>query len=125
MYVCMVNRVRLPILLVVSWTEKINFSLSTFAPEKLVARALPSLVILLISTLRLNPVRTYGIPPEFHGGVHLFILNRHTPSVQSPVYRVTHGMLKVPTTRVYRFTLTKLSVIYDFPILLFYKYFIV
>ena len=32
---------------------------------------------------------TYGIPPEFRGGVHLFILNRHTPSGQSRVYRVT------------------------------------
>ena len=31
---------------------------------------------------------TYGIPPEFRGGVHLFILNRHTPSDQSRVYRV-------------------------------------
>ena len=32
---------------------------------------------------------TYGIPPEFRGGVHLFILNRHMPSGQSRVYRVT------------------------------------
>ena len=32
---------------------------------------------------------TYGIPPEFRGGVHLFILNRRTPSGQSRVYRVT------------------------------------
>ena len=33
---------------------------------------------------------TYGIPPEFRGGVHLFIYNRHTPSSgQSRVYRVT------------------------------------
>ena len=31
----------------------------------------------------------YGIPPEFRGGVHLFIRNRHTPSAQSLVYRVT------------------------------------
>ena len=30
---------------------------------------------------------TYGIPPEFRGGVHL--RNRHTPSGQSRVYRVT------------------------------------
>ena len=29
----------------------------------------------------------YGLPPEFRGGVH-FILNRHTPSGQSRVYRV-------------------------------------
>ena len=38
MYVCMaitysrINQVRLPILRVVSWTEKINISLSAFAP---------------------------------------------------------------------------------------------
>ena len=45
-YVCMVitysrvwiNRVRLPILLVVRRTEKINISLSAFAPENLVSR---------------------------------------------------------------------------------------
>ena len=35
--------------------------------------AVPSRVSLLISILRLNLVRTYGIPPEFRGGVHLFI----------------------------------------------------
>ena len=52
--------------------------------------AVPSRISLLISILRLNLVRTYGIPPEFRGGVHLFVLNRHTPSVQSRVYRVTH-----------------------------------
>ena len=34
-------------------------------------------------------VLTYEIPPEFRGGAHLFILNRHTPSGQSQVYRVT------------------------------------
>ena len=28
---------------------------------------------MLISILRLNLVLTYGIPPEFRGGVHLFI----------------------------------------------------
>ena len=38
---------------------------------------------------RADLVLTYGIPPEFRGGVHLFILNRHTPSGQSRVYRVT------------------------------------
>ena len=32
---------------------------------------------------------TYGTPPEFRGSVHLFIYNRHTPSGQSRVYRVT------------------------------------
>ena len=36
-------------------------------------------------SIRLNLVLTltYGIPPEFRGGVHLFIYNRHTPSGQS------------------------------------------
>ena len=52
--------------------------------------AVPSRIRLLISILRLNLVLTYGVPPEFRGGVHLFILNRHTPSDQSRVYRVTH-----------------------------------
>ena len=51
--------------------------------------AVPFRVNLLISILRLNLVLTYGIPPEFRGGVHLFIYNRHTPSGQSRVYRVT------------------------------------
>ena len=50
--------------------------------------AVPSRVSLPISILRLNLVLTYEIPPEFHGGVHLFILNRHTPSGQSQVYGV-------------------------------------
>ena len=51
--------------------------------------AVPSRVSLLISILRLNLVLTHGVPPEFRGGVHLFIYNRHTPSGQSRVYRVT------------------------------------
>ena len=33
--------------------------------------AVPSRVSLLISMLRLNLVLTYGIPPEFRGGVHM------------------------------------------------------
>ena len=33
-----INRVRSPILIVVSWTGKINISLSAFAPENLVSR---------------------------------------------------------------------------------------
>ena len=32
--------------------------------------AVPSRVSLLISILRLNLVLTYGVPPEFRGGVH-------------------------------------------------------
>ena len=35
--------------------------------------AVPFRVSLFISILRLNLVLTYGIPPEFRGGVHLFI----------------------------------------------------
>ena len=35
--------------------------------------AVPSRVSLLISILRLNLVLIYGIPPDFRGGVHLFI----------------------------------------------------
>ena len=79
MYVCMVitysrvwiNRVRLPILLVVSWTGKIIFPcpracLRIWSRET--GSAVPSRVSLLISILRLNLVLTYGIPPEFRGG---------------------------------------------------------
>ena len=44
--------------------------------------AVPSRISLLISLLRLNLVRTYGIPPEFRGGV--------PPSAQSRVYRVMY-----------------------------------
>ena len=68
MYVCMVitysrvwiNRVRLPILLVVSYTCLRIWSRET-------GSAVPSRVSLLISILRLNLVLTYGIPPEFRG----------------------------------------------------------
>ena len=35
--------------------------------------AVPSCVILLIPILRLNLVLTYRIPPDFRGGIHLFI----------------------------------------------------
>ena len=35
--------------------------------------AVPSRASLLISMLRLNLMLTYEIPPEFRGGVHLFI----------------------------------------------------
>ena len=52
-----------------------HISLSAFAPENLVSRdgfgsPIPAY---LHTVLRLNLVLTYGIPPEFHGGVHLFI----------------------------------------------------
>ena len=65
-----------------------NISLSEFAPENLVSRdgfgsPVPRQPAHLISILRLNLVLTYEIPPEFRGGVHVFIYNRHTPSDQS------------------------------------------
>ena len=34
--------------------------------------AVPSRVSLLMSIFRLNMVLTYGIPPDFRGGVHVF-----------------------------------------------------
>ena len=42
-----------------------NIPLSPFAP--------PSSVSLLIPILKLNMVLTYGIPPDFRGGVHLIV----------------------------------------------------
>ena len=61
--------------------------------------AVSSRVSLLISIPRLNLVLTYGIPPEFRGGVHFFFLKRHTPSGAVPVYRVT----QLRTDGVWRF----------------------
>ena len=51
-----------------------NIPLSPCVPEiwsREMGSAVPSRVSLLISILRLNLVLTYGIPPEFRGGVHL------------------------------------------------------
>ena len=59
-----INSVRLPTLLVVSF-------LGVWSRET--GSAVRSRVSLLISILRLNLVLTYGIPPEFRGGVHLCI----------------------------------------------------
>ena len=50
--------------------------------------AVASRVSLLIPILRLNMVLSNWIPPEFRGGVHLFISNRHMPPGQCQVYRV-------------------------------------
>ena len=65
--------------------KKTHISLSPFAPENLVSRntglAVPSRVSLLISTLKLNLVLAYGIPPNFRGGVHLLILSYAVGSV--------------------------------------------
>ena len=51
-----------------------NISPSAFAPENLASRdgfGSPNLVL------------TYGVLPEFRGGVHLFILNGHTYAIGS------------------------------------------
>ena len=87
-----INRVRLAILLVVSWTGKVHISLSPFAPENLVSR------------------NGFGSPvPRQPGYLHtraesgaylrdfyrfprrrpFIYLNRQTPSDQSRIYRVT------------------------------------
>ena len=72
--------------------KKINISLSAFAPENLVSRdGFRSPVTRQFAHLptQADMVLTYGTPPEFRGGVHLFILNHHTsPSGQSQVYRI-------------------------------------
>ena len=72
------NRVRLLILLVVSWTGKIDISLSPYVRAwefGLARRVRPfrPLSACSFSILMLNLVLTDGIPPDFRGGVHLFI----------------------------------------------------
>ena len=57
--------------------------LSPCVPENLVSRdgfSRPVPRRLLISILRLNLVLTYGIPPEFRGGVHYETAIRHRVS---------------------------------------------
>ena len=78
-----INRVRLPILLVVSGTGKIispcpRACLRIWSRET--GSAVPSRVSLLMSILRLNRVLSYGIPPEFRGGVHYETAIRHRVS---------------------------------------------
>ena len=100
MYVCIVthtarvwiNQVRLPILLVVSRTGKINIFVSPFSPENLVSRDGFSSPV---------PRQPDHLHTQAESGAYLrdssrvprrrpFIyLNRHTPSGQSRVYRVT------------------------------------
>ena len=63
-------------MLVVSWTGKMDISISPFAPENLVSLAgfsspVPRNPAIFI--LELNLVLTYGIPPDFRGGVQLLI----------------------------------------------------
>ena len=79
-----INRVRLPVLHVIFPCPR--SCLRSWSRET--GSAVPSHVSLLISILRLNLMLTYGIPPEFRGGVHLFLYNHHTTSGQSRAYRV-------------------------------------
>ena len=70
--------IRLSILHVVSWTGKMDISLSAFAPENLVSRdgfgsPVPRQKPDHLHIWAESGAFTYGIPPEFHGGVHLFI----------------------------------------------------
>ena len=70
-----------------------NISLSAFVPGNLVSRdgfgsPVPRQPAHL-HTQAESGALPYGIPPEFRGGVHLFVYNRHTPSGESRVYRVT------------------------------------
>ena len=86
-----INRVRLPILHVVSLTAKMNISLSPFAPENLVSRNGFGIPV---------PRQPAHIHTQAESGAYLrdssrvprrrsfTYLNRHTPSGHSRVYRV-------------------------------------
>ena len=86
-----INRVRLPILLVVSWTGKMNIPLSAFVPESFIPRdGFGSPV----------PLQPAHLHTQAESGAYLrdssrvqrrrpyIYLNRYTPSGQSQVYRV-------------------------------------
>ena len=100
MYVCMVthtarvwiNRVRLQILLVVSWIGKMNISLSPYAPENLVSRdgfgnPIPRQLAHLHTQAESGAyLRDSSRVPRRRPFIYL---NRHTSSGQSRVNRVT------------------------------------
>ena len=71
------NRVRLPIVLMVSWMGKMNILLSLFAPENLVARDGFRRPVLRqtghFHTQAESGVFTHGTPPDSRGGVLLYI----------------------------------------------------
>ena len=93
-----INRVRLPILLVVSWSCP-RACLTIWSRE--MGSAVPSRVSLLISILRLNMVLTYGIPPEFRGGVHLWIYaTRSVPSLSG--HAIAYRWRSLPRVRRHR-----------------------
>ena len=87
-----INRVRLPILLVVSWALEINISPSPFAPENLVS---------LDGFGSPVPRQPAHVHTQAESDAYLWdssrfprrrpfiYLNRHAPSSQSRVYRVT------------------------------------
>ena len=102
MYVCMVitlysrvwfNRVRLPVLLVVSWIGKMNIPLSPHVPENLVSRDGFSRPVTRHPSH--SPysgwiwcLLTRFLPSSVAAPIYLYKY-RHTPSSQSRVYRVT------------------------------------
>ena len=82
--------------LVVSWTGKMNFSLSPFAPE-IFGRVRPSRpASACFSILRLNLMLTHGIPLDFRCGIHLTM----PPTVIGSVTRLLGHAL--PTDGVHR-----------------------
>ena len=91
------DRVWLPILLVVSTTAKIVFSLSPFAPENLVSRdgfsrpvpRRPSILHTRAESdwLIMLMVLTHGISPAVRDGVHILYIQLTAASGQSRVYR--------------------------------------
>ena len=99
-YVCMImtysrawiNRVRLPILLVVSWTGEMNIPLSPYVPENLVSldgfsRPVPRQPAHLHT--QVEPSAYSRDSSRFPRRRQFIYLNRHTPLGQSRVYRVT------------------------------------
>ena len=99
MYVCIshitrvwINRVRLPILLVVSWIGKMNISFAPFALENLVSRdGLGSPVPRQPAHLHTEAESDayLGDSSRVPRRRPLMYSNRHTPLGQSRVYRVT------------------------------------
>ena len=87
-----INQVRLPILLVVSWTGKMNIPLSPFAPENLVSR--DGYSRLVPRQPAHSPYSSWiwclltGFLP-ISAAASIYCFNRHTPSGLSRVHQVT------------------------------------
>ena len=66
--------------------------------------AVSSRVSLLIAILRLNLVFSYEIPPEFRGGVHLFILTAisHRVSPELLGHAIAYRWRSLPRVRRHR-----------------------